>query len=63
MTVEINGKTFQKRTGNVCSTCSAATRYMYVKMVTSSKDVVLECAVCEDIITVSPGMVKEDTPA
>lgn len=60
MTIEIGGKIFQSKTGNVCTTCSAAKRFLYIKMITASKDVVLECAICEDIMTVSPAMVKPE---
>lgn len=60
MTIEIEGKTFQKKTGNVCTTCAAAKRYLYVKMVTASKDVVLECVACGDIRTVHPSSVLDE---
>jgi predicted nucleic acid-binding Zn-ribbon protein len=57
MSIEIAGNTYQKRTGNRCTTCSAAVRFMYVKMITASKDHVLECPSCSTIVTVSEAMV------
>lgn len=57
--IEINGTHYLRITGNVCTTCSADKRYMYVKLVTPGKDHVLECPVCTTVLTVSQGMVVE----
>lgn len=54
----INGKRYHMATGNLCTRCAAPDRYMFVKIKIPNGDIVLECPVCEDNITVTATMIK-----
>lgn len=54
----INGKRYHMATANVCGQCAAPDRFMYVKVRIPDGDIVLECPVCDQSITVKPSMVK-----
>lgn len=56
--ITVNGKKYHGATANICTQCSAAQRFLFLKMRLSGGECVLECPVCDLVVTMKAEQVK-----